>query len=459
MVAGGWLIAGFVQAYAGENAADVIARLHAEALVHSPAYDDLRHLTSTHPGRLAGSSALQGAVDWAAQRLQETGAERVRRQPVTVPHWERGAPESFFLLPPEGSDGAAEPLRGLALGWSVATPPDGLKAPLVEVSSLDALRALPDDAVRGRIVFFNRAMPAGVFTPGEAYRATGDQRNRGPALAAQRGAVGALVRSLTQEIDDVPHTGHTAFAPDQPKIPAGSLSTAAAERLSAALRARPDTQVEMRIHARWVGEARSYNVIGEIPGKDFPDRILLVGAHLDSWDVSPGAHDDGAGVVQAIEVIRLFRVLGIQPRHTLRCVLFTAEENSLAGGREYARVAREKREQHVFAIETDGGGFQPRGFELGHTSRLPHEQAARWRPLLEPYGLYHFSKGGGGADVAPLMMQGAVVADLLPVSQRYFDYHHTPVDTLEQVNPRELKLGAAAIAALIYLVDTEGLEP
>jgi carboxypeptidase Q len=293
--------------------------------------------------------------------------------------------------------------------------------------------------------------------PGKAYGEAGDQRNQGPAEAARWGAAAALVRSLTHAHDDIPHTGVTTFAPGGRQIPAAALSTQAADRLSAALAVDPRRRVAIEIHAEWLPDAPSNNVIGEIRGSEFPDEIILVGGHLDSWDIAPGAHDDGAGVVQSIEVLRLFRALHLQPRHTLRCVLFTAEENSSAGAIEYARVAKERGEKHLLAVETDNGGFQPRGFNLGHVSRPAHETAAAWRPLFEPFGISFFQKGTGGSDVSPLLPQGATVAGLMPDSQRYFDLHHTVNDRIESVNRRELLLGAGAVAALVWLVDQHGL--
>jgi Zn-dependent M28 family amino/carboxypeptidase len=306
-------------------------------------------------------------------------------------------------------------------------------------------------------------MDPAIVRPGTAYSLAVVARSRGPSAAARAGAVAVLVRSATHALDDFPHTGSTTYAPDAPRIPAAAISTLAAERLSAALAAAktkngPAVRAALKIHSRWLPDAPSHNVIGEIPGAEFPDRIILVGGHLDSWDVTPGAHDNGSGVVQSIEVLRIFRALGLKPRHTLRCVLFTNEENGLRGSLAYAAAVREKKERHVIAIETDNGGFQPRGFNLGSTQGDLHERAtARWAPLFAPYGLNAFVKGTGGADVGALLAQGIAVAGLTPDSQRYFDYHHTAADSLDKVHPRELHLGAGALAALVWLVDTQGL--
>lgn len=434
-----------------------LRRIHTEALSHGQAHANLAELVAAHPGRLSGSAALVDAVQWGRRTLESLGLDRVYVQDVMVPHWERGAPESVRLLPPADVKGEAIALNALALGGTVATPPDGLVAEVIEVKSLAELYELGRARLTGKIVFFNRPMDPALISAFSAYGGAVDQRSRGPAAAVRLGAVGALVRSMTLARDDVPHTGNTTYTKGGANIPAAALSTLAADRLSAALATDPHLRVEMKINARWLPDAPSHNVIGEIHGTEFPDEIILVGGHLDSWDITPGAHDDGAGVVQSIEVLRLFRALGLKPRHTLRCVLFTNEENGLRGGLAYAAAARAAGEKHLFAVETDSGGFSPRGFSLGSTQGPVHERAQRWLPLFAPYGITEFSFGKGGADVGPLMLSGTTVGNLIPDSQRYFDYHHATNDTIDKVNPRELHLGAAALASLIWLVDQQGL--
>jgi carboxypeptidase Q len=438
--------------------AETLRRIYTEALVHGQAFDNLRTLVTQCPGRLAGSKALERVVVWGGQTLHALGLDRVTQQDVMVPHWERGAKETVVMTTPTG----AEPLTAVALGGSVPTTGAGLVAEVIEVQSLDELSTLARNQVEGRIVFFNRPMDPASYSAFPAYAAAGDQRNRGPGLAGKLGAAGALTRSLTHALDDVPHTGQTVYLPDQPKIPAAALSTLAANRLSAALAAARQNggtvRVAMKINSQWFDPAPSHNVIGEIRGSEFPEEIILVGGHLDSWDIAPGAHDDGAGVVESIEVLRIFRALGLRPRHTLRCVLFTNEENGTAGSTAYAIAAKARNEKHVLAVETDSGGFQPRGFNLGSTQGDAHERAAaKWLKLFQPYGVTSFAKGTGGTDVGPLLVQGCTVAGLAPDSQRYFDIHHTAADTLDKVNPRELHLGAAALASLTWLYDTQGL--
>lgn len=426
--------------------AQMMRKLYDAALVNSPVYEQLRELTEKFPGRIASSKNYMGAAHWSEALLKQQGADRTELQPCMVPHWERGPQESVRL--------GNKMLTATALGGSVGTPAAGLTAPVVELRSLDELKSTD---VKGKIVFFNRAMNPVHVNPGTAYGEAGDARNRGPAEAAKYGAVGVLTRSLTQKLDDVPHTGNTTYAPDVPKIPAAALSTIAANQLSASLKADASLQVTLQINSQWFDDVPAANVIGEIKGSEHPEKIILVGGHLDSWDIAPGAHDDGAGCLQSIEVLRILRAVGYQPKHTIRCVLFANEEGGLRGATEYSRVVAEKKEEHLIAIETDGGGYQPRGFNFGNAAGNAHLKAARWKELFEPYGVFIFQAGRGGADVGPLIARGYTVAGLIPDGQRYFDIHHTAEDTIDKVVPRELQLGAAAMAALVYLVDQNGL--
>jgi len=440
---------------AEDTAADekMLHSLYTAALEKNPAYDNLSELVAKYPGRLSGSKNLEGAVLWAKGALEKAGADRTELQPVMVPHWERGPKESVRLVPAILA-GKAPVLSAVALGGSMPTPAGGLTASVVELHSLDELKTTD---VKGKIVFFNRPMNPAYINPGQSYGEAGDQRNRGPAEAAKFGAVGVLTRSLTHAHDDVPHTGATTYLPDVPRIPAAALSTVAADRLSAALKADASLRVGMQINSQWFDDAPSHNVIGEIRGSEHPEQVILVGGHLDSWDIAPGAHDDGAGIVQSIEVIRLLKAVGYAPKHTIRCVCFVDEENGTRGAAEYARVVGEKQEVHLLALESDNGGFQSHGFQLGNTAGNASARAARWSALFAPYGMTNFRDGRGGSDVGPLMAKGYAVGELLPESQRYFDIHHTVEDSIDKVNPRELSLGAAAMASLVYLVDQHGL--
>ena len=443
-----------VSALAEDSAADekMLRALYTAALTNSPAYEQLRELTTKYPGRLGGSKNLAGAVQWGQAILQQARVDRTELQPAIVPHWERGATESVRYYPQ--LTGTAIPLTAVALGGSVPTPSTGLRARVIELHTLAELKTAD---VKGKIVFFNRPMNPSYIATGHAYGEAGDQRNRGPGEAARYGAVGVLVRSLTLAHDDIPHTGHTGYLPDVPRIPAAALSTVAADHFSHALKNNPALTAELIINSTWFEPAPSHNVIGELTGHAHPEKIILVGGHLDCWDIAPGAHDDGAGCIQSIEVLRLLKAVGYSPRHTIRCVLFTNEENGSGGASAYATAVSQKKEPHLLALETDNGGFQPHGFNLGNPAGNAHLRAARWQALFAPYGIYNFQKGTGGADVGPLLAYGTTVAGLLPDSQRYFDYHHTTIDSIDKVNKRELELGAAAMAALVYLVDQHGL--
>ncbi len=433
---------------------DMLRKIYTEALTHAEAYNNLRTLVTDNPGRLSGSKALDRAVIWGQQKLTALGLDRVYLQDVMVPHWERGEPEAVVMVTPGK---AAELLTAVALGNSVPTPKDGLIADVIEVKSLAELTQLGAAQVTGKIVYFSRPMDPTMINPGAAYGAAGDQRNQGPALAATLGAVAALTRSLTHAHNDTPHTGATAYKPEGPNIPAAALSPVAADKLSAAIARGGIVRVTMRISSKWFPDAPSHNVIGEIKGTESPTQILLVGGHLDSWDIAPGAHDDGSGIVQSIEVMRIYKALGLKPRHTLRCVLFVNEENGTRGALKYAELAKAAGEKHLLALETDNGGFQPRGFNLGSTQANVEDRAARWAPLFAPYSIFTFTKGSGGSDVHPLLVQGATVGELTPDSQRYFDIHHTTEDSFDKVNARELHLGAAALASFLWLYDQHGL--
>ena len=376
-------------------------------------------------------------------------------QPVLVPKWVRG-PKEFALI--ETEPGVTFNVPITALGGSVATPSVGLKAEVVEVQNFEELAALGREKIDGKIVFFNRPMQADLISTFSAYGGCVNQRYDGAREASQYGAIGVIVRSMSLRMDDYPHTGAMSYG-DQPiskRIPAAAISTNAAEKLSNLLKIAPELKFLFRQQCKQYDDVLSYNVIGEITGSEYPDEIILVGGHLDSWDVGDGAHDDGAGCVQSMEVLRLFQQLDCKPKRTLRVVLFMNEENGLRGGRKYAEMAALKGETHIFALESDAGGFTPRGFNFD----LPDHEFAQirsWEPLFKPYLIHYFEKGGSGADIGPLKTKTNVLAGLRPDSQRYFDHHHAATDTFDAVNKRELELGAATLTSLIYLYDTYGL--
>jgi len=440
-----------------EEDAFFIQRLHTLALTEGKAYDWLTHLSERIGGRLAGSPRSEEAIRYTRAELEGLGLDRVWLQPCMVPYWERGAPETALVR--QSGRRPERELRALALGNSPATGPQGVEGTVIEVRSLEEVDYRAEE-IAGSIVFFNRPMDPGERHTFHGYGKAVDQRVFGPAKAAQYGALGAIVRSMTTRLDDHPHTGVTLFPETVDPIPALAISTNDAEWLSAELKQGYQREILLKTDCRHHGMVPSHNVIGEIRGSEFPDEIILVGGHLDSWDVGGGAHDDGAGCVQSMEVLHLLLAAGYQPRRTIRCVLFMNEENGLGGGLAYADSARTDGSFHLAAIESDAGGFTPRGFSMEADPEVftaYYRAASRWLPLLEPYGL-QLQTGGSGADIGPLKYQKGLLAGLRPDSQRYFDYHHTAIDRIDAVHPRELALGAAAMASLVYLIDKYGLE-
>jgi len=425
------------------------------ALLNGQAYNWLDYLTNQIGGRLSGSLNAERAIEWSKEELEKLNLDRVWLQPVLVPKWVRGQKE-FALI--ETEPGVTFNVPITALGGSVATPSVGLKAEVVEVQNFDELAVLGRENIDGKIVFFNRPMQADLISTFSAYGGCVNQRYDGARQASQYGAIRVIVRSMSLRMDDYPHTGAMSYG-DQPvskRIPAAAISTNAAEKLSNLLKIAPKLKFLFRQQCKQYEDVLSYNVVGEITGSTFPDEIILVGGHLDSWDIGDGAHDDGAGCVQSMEVLRLFKKLDYKPKRTIRVVLFMNEENGLRGGRKYAEMAALKGETHIFALESDAGGFTPRGFNFD----LPDyefEQVQSWEPLFKPYLIHYFEKGGSGADIGPLKTKTNVLAGLRPDSQRYFDHHHAATDTFDAVNKRELELGAATLTSLIYLCDTYGL--
>ena len=426
------------------------------ALLDGQSYSWLDHLSNKIGGRLSGSLQAEQAVEYTREELEKLGLDKVWLQPVMVPKWTRGFPEYAYV---ESAEGMTTPMTIAALGGSVATNPLGVKAEVIEVKGIEDLARYGKEQIEGKIVFYNRPMRPDLINTFAAYGGCVDQRYSGAEEAAKYGAVGVLVRSLTHKLDDVPHTGSMSYGKlsEADKIPAATITTLDADYLSSMLKLNPEIQFYYKMSCKNYPDVQSHNVIGEITGSEFPEEIIVVGAHLDSWDLGDGAHDDGAGVVQSMEVLRLFQRADIKPKRTLRVVLFMNEENGLRGGMKYAEVAEQNSETHLFALESDAGGFTPRGFSID-ASEEQFQQILEWEELFKPYLIHYFERGGSGADIGPLKNGSTVLAGLRPDSQRYFDYHHADTDTFEAVNKRELELGAATMASLVYLVDKYGFE-
>ncbi len=438
-----------------EEDAFFIRSIYDEALTEGKAYDWLNYLSLRIGGRLSGSPQAAAAVEYTRQQLDRLGLDTVYLQECMVPYWIRGEKEQVRIV--NSTKIGSLDLNALALGNSVGTGPLGLTAEVIEVRSLAEVDSLGEE-VAGKIVFYNRPMDPTQLNTFYAYGGAVDQRGFGPATAAKYGAAAAIVRSMTNRSDDIPHTGSTINDDRYPLIPSVAISTNDADLLSELLK-QENVRVYMRTTCENLPPVKSYNVIGEIYGSEYPDEIILVGGHLDSWDVGTGAHDDGAGCVHAMDVLHLLKRLNYQPKRTIRCVLFMNEENGLAGATAYQKASFEKNEFHMAAIESDRGGFTPRGFSADGDESIFNKKLAKvlkWLPLLEPYGL-NFTTGGSGADISGLKPQKGLLFGFVPDSQRYFDYHHTPIDGLDVVNKRELHLGAAAITSLVYLLDKYGI--
>lgn len=434
-----------------------LREIYDAALLNGKSYDWLNHLSNQIGGRLSGSIQAEQAVDYTKRELDSLGLDGVWLQPVMVPKWVRGIPEFAYF---ETSPGVTTNIPITALGGSVATPPNGVKSEVVEVSGIEELESLGESRIRGKIIFYNRPMDPTLINTFSAYSGCVDQRYAGAMEAAKYGAIGVIVRSMNLRLDDYPHTGSMSYGdlPENKRIPAAAISTNAAELLSASLKLDPRIKFYFKQNCKQFPDVQSYNVIGEIKGSSNPEEIIVVGGHLDSWDLGDGSHDDGAGCVQGMGVLQIFKQIDYRPKRTIRVVLYMNEENGLRGGTEYAKVAKQKNEKHIFGLESDSGGFSPRGFSFdGPESSF--EKIMEWKSLFEPYLIHVFQKGGSGADIGPLKDEKITLAGLRPDSQRYFDYHHAENDTFEQVNKRELELGAAAMASLVYLVDKYGLTP
>ena len=440
-----------------QNDTEVIKTIYSQSLTNGKSYDWLNHLSNQIGSRLSGSLGAERAVAYTKKELENLGLNKVWLQPVMVPRWIRGTKETAYI---ETDSGKETKVNICALGGSVATPALGLKATVVEVKNFEELEMLGKENIEGKIVFYNRPMQADLILTFEAYGGCVNQRYQGAVEASKYGAVGVIVRSMNLRLDDLPHTGSMTYddLPVEKRIPSAAISTNDAELLSAMLKLDKTSKFYFKQSCKQLKDVQSYNVIGQITGSEFPDEIMLVGGHLDSWDLGDGSHDDGAGVVQSMDVLRLLKESGIKPKRTIRVVLFMNEENGLRGGNKYAEVAKQKGENHVFALESDSGGFTPRGFSFDCNDAV-FNQVLGWQSLFKPYLIHYFEKGASGADVGPLKTDTNVLAGLRPDSQRYFDHHHASNDTFDAINKRELELGAATMTSLIYLFDKYGINP
>ncbi|MBI1807360.1 MAG: M20/M25/M40 family metallo-hydrolase [Ignavibacteria bacterium] len=429
----------------------VAAQIVSDGLSSGKAFKLLQELTGKIGARLSGSPQASRAVEWGKKTMEELGFQNVHLESFMVPHWVRGTVESATII---RSSSERIAVNVCALGGSIGTPEAGITAEVVEVKSFDELHALGDKA-KGKIIFFNRPLDKTKFNTFEAYGGAVDQRGQGAVEAAKVGGVAALVRSMTTRLDDVPHTGAMRYNDSIPKVPAAAISTIGANVLDSILSHAKRVELNLKLGCQSLPDVESANVVGELTGTEKPNEVIVIGGHLDSWDKGQGAHDDGAGSVQSLETLRLLKDLGLKPKRTIRAVLFMNEENGLRGGKAYAEKERPG-ERHIAAIETDAGGFSPRGFGVQADS-LAIPKVAQWSYLFRRIDADRIERGGGGADISELGKKGVPAIGLRVDGQKYFDYHHSDNDTIDKVNERELELGATALAILSYVLAQEGI--
>ena len=432
----------------GQSKEDSIqfSEISLEVLNNGKSYNELRELTKNIGHRLSGSEAYEKSVKWAEQKLRDAGADKVWLQEVMIPVWVRGK-ESLHI---KTSNGSWKSLKMLSLGNSEGTNGKDVSGEIIMVKSMDEYNKLTAEQVKDKILFFNYAFKQSFIETFKGYGDAAKYRTTAASLTAKKGGKFAIIRSLSSAFDNVPHTGAMRYEENTSKIPAVAIGSTTADELEALLKNQKIT-AKLNSNCGMKGEKLSHSVIGEITGKK-DQSVIVVGGHLDSWDVGEGAHDDGAGIVQSIEVLRTFKKLGIQNNHTIRVVCFANEENGVKGGIQYGKFVKENNEKHLFAIESDAGGFAPRGIALD-MDQTKRKQIQSWSKLFLPYGVYNFEEQFSGTDLYPLHDMGIPAAELMPDSQRYFDIHHTEEDTFEKVNRRELLLGAITMTQIIYMID------
>ena len=426
---------------------EVAAKIIAKARADRGAYGKLSQLTDRVGHRLAGSPELDRAIAWAAQAMKDDGHD-VHTEKVMVPHWVRGAEDAAILTP------AARPLPVIGLGGTVPTPKGGITAPVVVIHDFAELETKAA-SIQGAIVLYDVPMPPWTEEKGNfGYGVAVAYRAKGPSRAAKLGAVGVLMRSVTAHSLHTLHTGALSYDPDQPKIPAAAV-TVEDSQLIARLAAQGPVSVHLHLDSKVLPDAESANVIGELRGREAPDEVVVIGGHLDSWDVGQGAHDDGTGVVTMMQAITVLRQLGLQPRRTIRVVLFTNEENGVRGAKAYAAEHAAELPKTVLAIESDGGGFSPRGFSMDARPELLAPAAEKLGELVQLLATLQATRvitGFAGTDVSPMISAGVPALELLTDNRTYFDIHHTEADTLDKVDPQQLADDVAAVAVLAYVV-------
>lgn len=433
----------------------VISEIYTEQLTNSPIYENLRYLTKEIGNRINGSTKLSEAVEYTKQLMIKYQFDTVYLQPVMVPNWIRGKKEIVRIM--NSTPLGIRDLNCLALGNSIGTGEKGLIGEVIEINSLEELMKADKNLTNGKIIFLNQPLDKSLISTHEAYRKGRAIRTNGASQASIKGAIAVIIRSLSTGNNDSPVAGYMAYDEGVNKIPAVSISTNDADLLSAQIKRLPKTTIYFETHCQTQEMALSYNVIGEIRGNLFPDEIILVGSHIDTWDVGEGAQDNGGGCLQAIEVLRSFKIFNIRPKHTLRVVMWADEENGDSGDVVYAEESLKKKEVHIAAIEPDYGAFSPIGFTIDTDNEIAFNKLMSWKNYFEPYQIFQFNKGYPGDDIIPLKNNRILLLGLMTDSQRYYSLMHSEKDVFEAVDKRELELGAAAITSIVYLIDKYGL--
>jgi len=428
---------------------DPVNRIIDSALAGNDAYKNLEYLCTRIGHRLSGSTELEQAINWAMDTMKKAGQENVHREKVMVPHWVRGK-ESITMLEPRH-----EELAMLGLGGSIGTPSEGVTAPVVVVHDEDELSAL-GDAVKGKIVLYDNLMHAYDPEHGSGYGTAVRFRTKGASLAAAKGAVASLIRSVTARSLRSPHTGALRYEKDAPKIPSAAVSVEDAELIARIAAGGAPVVLNLKMEGKTLEDAESANTIGELRGSTNPEEIVLVSGHLDSWDVGQGALDDGGGCAIAMESINVLRKLNLRPRRTIRVVLWTNEENGLAGAKTYAKDHADELRNHVAAVESAGGVFKPTGFSVeckdDQRQAAGVESLKQIVPLLSRVGTMKIDGGHSGADVGAMTDAAVMLIGHNVDGSTYFDYHHTQADTIDKINPDEMNQNVAVLAALLYVL-------
>ncbi len=436
-----------------------IHKIAVDILNSNASYNNLHYLTKNIGGRLSGSQQMYLAEQWGATAMKDAGAENVILQECMVPHWIRGGTDKAMVFYKDRNNNQQKySLNILALGNSVGTGTSGVQAPLIRVNNFDELE-LKKDELKGKIVFYNVPFDDTLINTFAAYSKNVVYRGIGASRAAKYGAVAVVIRSMTNTPGNYPHTGALRYSDSVKKIPAAAMGLQDVKKLDSLFDENIPVTCSLYTYGKMFADTIAHNIIGELKGNEHPEQIITVGGHLDSWDPAEGANDDGTGVVQTIEVLRVLKALNYQPKHTIHFVLFANEENGTRGAKKYVDAAKQNNEQHIFALESDAGGFTPRGFSFDIDDNAVMQKINTWKPLFTPYYGDRFETGEAGADVGYLKESlHTPQAGLNPDSQRYFDIHHAATDVFENVDIREMKMGAINMAALIYLVDKYGLQ-